>query len=80
MSRVRVLQGAIYIKGKIMEKLINSMKTYFRGVRTEWGKISWPEKQTVLVETGVVVFIVILFTAAVYVMDIIFKSIFSLIK
>ena len=63
-----------------MEKLVNSLKTYFRGVRTEWGKISWPERRTVFVETGVVVFIVLLFTAAVYLMDIIFKALFSLIK
>ncbi len=63
-----------------MEKVIDSLKAYFRGVRTEWGKISWPERKTVFVETGVVVFIVLIFTAAVYLMDIIFKGLFGLIK
>ena len=81
MSRVRVLQGAIYIKGKIqMDKFINSVQTYFRGVRAEWGKISWPERKQVVTETIFVVIIVFVFTVAIYLMDIIFKGIFGLIK
>ena len=63
-----------------LEKSTNSVKTYFRGVRTEWGKISWPEKRQVITETVFVIIIVFVFTIAVYLMDIIFKSIFGLIK
>ncbi len=63
-----------------LEKLANSVKTYFRGVRTEWGKISWPESRQVVAETVFVVAIVFVFTVAVYLMDIIFKSLLGFIK
>ncbi|MBQ3818817.1 preprotein translocase subunit SecE, partial [bacterium] len=33
----------------------SSIKTYFKGVRSEWGKISWPEKRQVVVETMFVI-------------------------
>ncbi len=63
-----------------MDKFINSVKTYFRGVRSEWGKISWPERKQVITETIFVVVIVFVFTVAIYLMDIIFKGLFGLIK
>jgi len=63
-----------------LENTTNSIKTYFRGVRAEWGKISWPEKRQVVAETVFVVAIVFVFTVAVYLMDIIFKGLFGLIK
>ncbi len=63
-----------------LESMVNSIQSYFRGVRTEWGKINWPEKRQVITETVFVIIIVFVFTVAVYLMDIIFKSIFSLIK
>ena len=90
MSRVRVLQGAIYKDKEIkmiesdnptwIQNSANSIKTYFRGVRAEWGKISWPEKRQVVAETFFVIAIVFVFTVAVYLMDIIFKGILGLIK
>ncbi len=51
--------------------------TYFKGVRTEWGKITWPEKHQVIVETGFVVAIVFIFTVFIYVVDIIFNALLS---
>ena len=63
-----------------MDKFINSVQTYFRGVRAEWGKISWPERRQVITETIFVVIIVFVFTVAIYLMDIIFKGLFGLIK
>ena len=54
--------------------------TYFRGVRTEWGKITWPEKHQVIVETAFVVAVVFVFTVFIYVVDIIFGAILSNIK
>lgn len=63
-----------------MDKFINSVQTYFRGVRTEWGKISWPEKKQVVTETVFVIVIVFVFTVAIYLMDIIFKGLLGLIK
>ncbi|MBQ3311230.1 preprotein translocase subunit SecE [bacterium] len=58
---------------------IQAITAYFRGVRAEWGKINWPEKQQIVAETLFVVAIVAFFTVAVYLIDIIFKSILGLI-
>ena len=53
--------------------------TYFKGVKAEWGKITWPQKTQIKFETGIVLFIVACFTIAVYIMDVIFRSILGLI-
>ena len=63
-----------------LEKTMNSTRTYFRGVRTECGKITWPERRKVIAETVFVIAIVFVFTVAVYLMDIIFKAVLGLIK
>ena len=52
---------------------LSFLQKYFRGVRAEWGKITWPEKNQVMMETLFVIVIVTAFTIAVYLMDIIFK-------
>ena len=90
MSRVRVLQGAIYKRvgynpqaqqvikmNDSLDKIKQSTITYFRGVRTEWGKITWPEKNQVVVETCFVVAIVFIFTVFIYVVDIIFNALLA---
>ena len=51
--------------------------TYFKGVRTEWGKITWPEKHQVVLETCFVVAIIFVFTVFIYVVDIIFNALLS---
>lgn len=56
------------------------MKNYFKGVKAEWGKISWPQRQQIMVETGIVIVVVAIFTFAVYLLDIIFQGILGLIK
>ena len=63
-----------------LSNMTNSIRTYFRGVRTEWGKISWHEKRQVVAETLFVIVIVFVFTLAIYLMDIIFKGLLGLIK
>ena len=63
-----------------MNETLNAIKTYFKGVRTEWGKISWPEKRQVVFETFAVIVIVIMFTVSIYLMDLLFKWILSFIK
>lgn len=60
-----------------LEKTKNAVTTYFRGVRTEWGKITWPEKNQVVTETFFVVAIVFVFTVFIYVVDIIFNALLS---
>ena len=52
---------------------LESIKKYFRGVRAEWGKITWPEKNQVVMETIFAIAIIFAFTVAVYLIDIIFK-------
>ena len=56
----------------------NAFITYFKGVKTEWGKITWPEKQQVVVETFFVVFLVFVFTVFIYFADVIFEFLFKL--
>jgi preprotein translocase, SecE subunit, bacterial len=58
----------------------NAITTYFRGVRTEWGKITWPEKHQVVVETGFVIAIVFVFTVFIYIVDKIFDKLLSFIQ
>ena len=59
------------------DKFKQAVVNYFRGVRTEWGKITWPEKNQVVVETCFVVAIVFIFTVFIYVVDIIFNAILA---
>ncbi len=75
MSRVRVLQGADY-KKETMEKVIQ----YFKGVKLEWGKITWPERKQVIAQTIVVLVIVIAFTIYTYGLDVLFKGIINLLN
>ena len=56
-----------------IENVKNNVTTYFKGVRTEWGKITWPEKHQVVVETFFVVAIVFIFTVFIFVADKIFE-------
>ncbi len=54
-----------------MDKFI----TYFKGVKSEWGKITWPERKQVVTQTIVVLLIVIAFTIYTYGLDLLFKGI-----
>ena len=56
-------------------KAKQSIITYFRGVKTEWSKITWPERNQVVVETVFVIAIVIMFTIFIYVVDVLFNAI-----
>ena len=60
-----------------MNDSFEKLTTYFRGVRTEWGKITWPEKNQVVVETFFVVAIVIVFTVFIYAVDILFNALLA---
>jgi preprotein translocase SecE subunit len=54
-----------------------SIITYFKGVRTEWAKITWPERHQVVVETFFVVAIVFVFTLFVFLVDTGFDTLLS---
>jgi len=49
-----------------------NVSNYFKGVKIEWGKITWPEKRQVIVETVVVLAVVFFFVALVYSYDLLF--------
>lgn len=64
---------------KTSASFMDGLKVYFKGVKSEWGKITWPERGQVVSETIVVIVIVFFFTVLVYFMDIIFKGVLGLI-
>lgn len=63
-----------------MNETVESIKTYFKGVKAEWSKVSWPEKKQVIFETLSVIVIVFVFTVAIYLMDLIFKYLLGFIN
>jgi len=62
-----------------MNDTVAQIQTYLKSVKLEWAKITWPERRQVIAETLAVVAIVFLFTVAVYLIDIIFKTILGII-
>lgn len=54
--------------GGFKENLTN----YFKGVRSEWGKITWPERRHVIYQSIVVLIVVFFFSVLVYVIDMAF--------
>ena len=63
-----------------MNETMESIKTYFKGVKAEWGRISWPQKNQIVAETFSVIVIVFVFTVAIYFIDLVFKFLLSLLK
>ena len=54
--------------------------TYFKGVKSEWGKITWPQKPQIVAETFIVTVVVTFFTLLVFLIDIGFKELFKFLK
>ena len=52
---------------------------FFKGIKSEWGKISWPQKPQIVGETIIVFIVVVFFTLLIYIMDLVFKGILGLI-
>jgi preprotein translocase subunit SecE len=55
-----------------IEKPFNLLE-YFKGVKQEWSKITWPTREQVLAETGVVLVVVAVFSVFIFVVDKIFQ-------
>ena len=55
----------------------DELMAYFKSVRLEWGKITWPGKQQVIVETIYVVVITAVFTIGVLAVDTLFNLLFK---
>lgn len=62
------------------DNFVSQIKSYFKGVKIEWGKITWPEKKQVFVETLYVIAIVFVFTLFILILDLIYKGAFSFLK
>ena len=54
-----------------------AVMAYFKSVKLEWGKITWPGKQQVIVETIYVIIITAIFTISVLALDTIIDVIFK---
>jgi len=52
---------------------VENLKIYLKGVKTEWGKITWPGKQQVVTETIYVIIVTTIFTVMILSLDLIFK-------
>ena len=63
-----------------MNETVETIKTYFKGVKTEWGRITWPQKNQVIAETASVIVIVFVITVTIYLMDLVFKGLLSFIN
>jgi len=57
----------------------DNVTNYLKGVRIEWGKITWPEQRQVIVETIVVLLVVFFFVALIFVYDKIFGFLLGLL-
>ena len=62
-----------------MKEAKTGIKEYFKGVKAEWYKITWPEKNQIIVQTITTLAIVFFFTTIVYLMDITVKGLLSFI-
>ncbi|MEI8390062.1 MAG: preprotein translocase subunit SecE [bacterium] len=56
-----------------------SVSNYFKGVKVEWGKITWPDRRQVIVETIVVLLVVFFFVALVSCYDWVFGFLLKLL-
>ncbi len=52
---------------------------YFKGVKSEWGKVTWPDRRQVIVQTVVVLGVVVAFSLYIYFIDIVLQGGISLL-
>ncbi len=53
---------------------------YFKGIKSEWGKITWPERKQVVAQTIIVLVIVIAFTIYTYGLDLLLQGVIKALK
>ncbi len=56
-----------------------SVVEYFKGIKTEWAKITWPDKPQVIRETIMVLVVVLFFTVVITCFDQIFAFVLGLL-
>lgn len=57
----------------------DSLISYFKGVRSEWYKVTWPDRQQILHETLIVIVVTTFFTLLIYIIDILLRFVIGLI-
>lgn len=55
------------------------LKDYFKGVKSEWHKVTWPDKQQTLHETLIVIVITAFVTMLIFLIDVVLRFIIGFI-
>lgn len=50
------------------------LRSFFRGVKVEWGKIIWPSRDTLTKQTGAVVVVSVILSAVIAILDYLMKT------
>ena len=50
------------------------LRSFFRGVKVEWGKIIWPSRETLTKQTGAVVVVSVILSAVIAILDYLMKT------
>lgn len=66
-------------KNQVNKNIKEDFIAYLKSVKLEWGKISWPQKQQVFVETLYVIVVTFVFTITILLMDSIFSGVLKLL-
>ncbi len=56
-----------------------NLGTYFKGVRAEWDKVSWPSKIQIWQQTIVTIIMVAIMTTTIFLLDSLFRTVIGLI-
>ena len=56
-----------------------NLGTYFKGVRAEWDKVSWPTKIQIWQQTIVTIIMVTIMTVTIFLLDSLFRTVIGLI-
>lgn len=60
-------------------KMFESLMEYLKGVKSEWHKITWPDRQQILQETIVVLSVTAITTILILLIDLVLHYIISMI-
>ncbi len=56
--------------------MFGKVKTFFKEVRQELAKVSWPQRNEIWASTGIVIIVAVLITLVIWIMDLLFQRLF----
>ncbi len=56
--------------------MFGKVKTFFKEVRQELAKVSWPQRNEIWASTGIVIIVAVLITFVIWIMDLLFQRLF----